>query len=188
DGNGENPKVDASGELIDGRKFSDAEGFKKLLLADLDRFNAAFVEKLASFALRRAMSVDDRAVLQSLAKQSKAADYKLPAITKAGREYQLSEPMLPLEKHRQDITPISGLHHANGIGQAHVCADSWLTAAKLSMEGGAYHNTVSCDQIIAEVTSPKTRFSSLELSISAGVGQPNNASTLAWSRDGVPLP
>jgi hypothetical protein len=109
-------------------------------------------------------------------------------ITKAGRDYELSEPMKPLEKHRENMTPFSGLHHPGGIGQAHVCADSWLTAAKLSMEGGAYHNSVSCDQIISEVTSPKTRFSSLELSISAGVGQPNNACTLAWSRDGVPLP
>jgi hypothetical protein len=109
-------------------------------------------------------------------------------ITKAGKDYELSTPMLPLEKHRQNMTPISGLHHPGGIGQAHVCADTWLTGAKISMEGGAYHNTVSCDQLIADVTSPKTRFSSLELSISAGVGQPNNASTLAWSHDGVPLP
>src|SRR5436190_24113765 len=109
-------------------------------------------------------------------------------ITKSGRDYQLSEPLQPLEPHRQNITPISGLHHPGGIGQAHVCADTWLTAAKISMEGGAYHNSVSCDQVMAEVTSPKTRFSSLELSISAGVGQPNNTNTLAWSRDGVPLP
>jgi hypothetical protein len=109
-------------------------------------------------------------------------------ITSAGRDYQLSEPLKPLEKHRDNITPISGLHHPGGIGQAHVCADTWLTAARISMEGGAYKNTVSCDQLIAEVTSAKTRFGSLELSIAAGVGQPNNASTLAWSRDGVPLP
>jgi hypothetical protein len=109
-------------------------------------------------------------------------------ITKAGRDYELSEPLKPLEKHRAHITPISGLHHPNGIGQAHVCADSWLTAAKLSMEGGAYHNLVSADQVMAEVTSTKTRFPSLELSISAGVGQPNGATTLAWSRDGIPLP
>jgi hypothetical protein len=109
-------------------------------------------------------------------------------IQQAGRDYKFSEPMMPLEKHRQNITPISGLHHPGGIGQAHVCADTWLTAAKISQEGGAYHNTVSCDQLMAEVTAPQTRFSSLELSISAGVGQPNNACTLAWSRDGVPLP
>ena len=109
-------------------------------------------------------------------------------ITSAGREYQLSEPLKPLESHRGNITPISGLHHPGGIGQAHVCADTWLTGAKISQEGGAYKNSVSCDQLIAEITSAKTRFGSLELSIASGVGQPNNSSTLAWSRDGVPLP
>lgn len=109
-------------------------------------------------------------------------------ITTLGRDYQFSEPLRPLENHRQNITPISGLHHPNGIGQAHVCADTWLTAAKISMDGGVYRNSVSCDQLMAEVTSPKTRFSSLELSVAAGAGQPNNASTLAWSRNGVPLP
>ena len=109
-------------------------------------------------------------------------------ITSAGREYVMPEPMKPLARHRERITPISGLHHPNGIGQAHVCADTWLTAAKISQEGGAYKNTISADQVIAEVTSPKTRFASLELSISAGVGQPNNSTTLSFSRDGVPLP
>ena len=109
-------------------------------------------------------------------------------ITTTGHDYQLSEALKPLERHRLNITPFSGLHHPGAIGQAHVCADTWLTAAKISMEGGAYHNTISCDQLIAEVTSAKTRFSSLELSVAAGVGQPNNATTLAWSRDGVPLP
>jgi hypothetical protein len=109
-------------------------------------------------------------------------------ITKAGTDYVFPEPMKPLEKHRARITPISGLHHPNGIGQAHVCADTWLTAAKIGQDGGSYKNTVSCDQLIAEVTSPHTRFASLELSISAGVGQPNNSNTLSFSRDGIPLP
>jgi len=109
-------------------------------------------------------------------------------ITKAGADYELPEPMKPLEKHRALMTPISGLHHPNGIGQAHVCADTWLTAAKIGQDGGAYKNTVSADQAIAEVTSPQTRFASLELSISSGVGQPNNSNTLSFSRDGIPLP
>ena len=103
-------------------------------------------------------------------------------ITKAGREYELSEPLQPLERHRANMTPISGLHHPNGIGQAHECQKVWLTAAKVSQEGGAFRNTISCDQVMAEVTSPLTRFSSLELSISRG------PTTLAWSRDGIPLP
>jgi hypothetical protein len=97
--------------------------------------------------------------------------------------------MKPLEKHRANITPISGLHHPGGLGTAHVCGDLWLTAAKLSQEGGAYRNSVSCDQLMAEVTSPHTRFSSLELSVAGGTGAPGNVvNTLSWSRDGIPLP
>ena len=83
DGIGANPKVDASGELIDGRKFVDAAEFRRLLVEDLDKFNAAFIEKLATFALRRVMTVDDRDPLASLAKQSKAADYRLVAVVEA---------------------------------------------------------------------------------------------------------
>jgi hypothetical protein len=109
-------------------------------------------------------------------------------ITAAGADFTFPEPMKPLEKHRALITPISGLHHPGAIGQAHVCADTWLTGAKIEQGGGAYKNSVSCDQVIAEVTSPQTRFSSLELSISSGVGQPNNSNTLSFSRDGIPLP
>jgi hypothetical protein len=103
-------------------------------------------------------------------------------ISKTGPDYELSEPLKPLEKHRANITPISGLHHPNGIGQAHECGKIWLTAAKVSQEGGAFRNTISADQLMAEVTSKQTRFGSLELSISRG------ATTLAWSADGVPLP
>ena len=75
------------------------------------------------------------------------------------------------------------------MGQAHVCADTWLTGAKIDAQSARqYHNTISCDQLMAEVTSQHTRFASLELSIASGTGQPNNSTTLAFSRDGVPLP
>jgi hypothetical protein len=110
-------------------------------------------------------------------------------VTKAGRGYDFSPSLKPLEKHRDDLTLFSGLHHPNGLGQAHVCADTWLTGAKIDAQSARqYHNTISCDQLMAEVTSRHTRFASLELSISAGTGQPNNSCTLAFSRDGVPLP
>lgn len=83
DGQGDHPPVDASGTLPDGRAFADAQGFKKLLLEDLDSFNAAFVEKLAVFALRRTMTVSDRDRLAAIAQASQAADYRLPAIIEA---------------------------------------------------------------------------------------------------------
>jgi hypothetical protein len=110
-------------------------------------------------------------------------------VTKPGRGYELSPTLKPLEKLRDDFTVFSGLHHPNGLGQAHVCADTWLTGAKIDAQGARkYENTISCDQLMAQVAGTHTRFSSLELSISAGTGQPCNSTTLAFSRDGVPLP
>lgn len=101
-------------------------------------------------------------------------------IQQGGTNYELTGPMKSLEEHRQQITPISGLYHPHGIGQAHECDKIWLTSAKISQEGGAFRNTISADQMMAEVTSKHTRFPSLELAITGG--------TLAWSRDGIPLP
>lgn len=107
----------------------------------------------------------------------------------SGRDYELSPSLKPLEKHKNDFTVFSGLHHPNGLGQAHVCADTWLTGARIDAQSGRkYENSVSCDQIMAETVGRHTRFSSLELSISSGSGHPFGTNTLAFSRDGVPLP
>ena len=77
DGDGANPKVDAGGVLPDGRKFSDASELKRLLVGDTDKFASAFVEKLANYALRRAMTIDDRGALAAISTQAKTTDYKL---------------------------------------------------------------------------------------------------------------
>ncbi len=76
-GQGANPPVNASGALADGRSYDGPEAFKKLLLQDMDRFAEAFVEQLATFALRRAMTVDDRAAIRAIALEAKARDYQL---------------------------------------------------------------------------------------------------------------
>ena len=83
DGIGANPKVKASGKLPDGREYQTADDFKKLLLADLDAFNATFIEKLATYGLRRSMSFDDRDDLKAIAATSKAKDYRLRDIVEA---------------------------------------------------------------------------------------------------------
>lgn len=79
-GRGANPKVDPSGQLADGRKFANAQEFKQLLLDDIDSFNVAFIEKLATYALRRAISFEDREEILAIAKSSKDDDYKLRSI------------------------------------------------------------------------------------------------------------
>ncbi len=82
-GTGDDPVVDATGELPDGRRFTDAKEFRKLLLEDIDRFNVAFIEKLATYATRRPISFDDRASIQDIAKKGQAADYRVKDILEA---------------------------------------------------------------------------------------------------------
>ena len=70
-------------------------------------------------------------------------------ITAAGEDYAFSRTLKPLEKHRQSITPISGLHHPGGLGHHHNCQKIWLTGGQL---GPTDRNTISVDQRMAEVT------------------------------------
>jgi len=98
-------------------------------------------------------------------------------VTQAGADYKFSKSLMPLEKHRASITPISGLHHPHGLGHHHNCSSIWLTGGKI---GQSERNTISVDQLMAQVTAPQTRFSSLELS--------NQGHSLAYSADGVRLP
>jgi hypothetical protein len=101
-------------------------------------------------------------------------------IQKSGNDYEFTKPLAALEKHRADITPISGLHHPMVIGKHHNCERVWLTGANVPGDGGAFRNTVSADQLIAEAQGGSTRFQSLELAI--------EGTSLAWSRDGIQLP
>lgn len=83
EGTGKNPPVNPTGQLPDGRKYKTAEEFKQLLLADLDAFNAAFVEKLATYGLRRTMSFDDRRDLAAIAEAGRAKNYRLRDIVES---------------------------------------------------------------------------------------------------------
>ena len=82
-GTGANPKVDPSGQLPDGREFANAEEFKRLLLDDIDAFNVTFIEKLASYGLRRTITFEDHDEIAAIAAESKAADYQVRAIVEA---------------------------------------------------------------------------------------------------------
>ena len=101
-------------------------------------------------------------------------------IEKAGADYEFTKPLQSLERHRSEITPISGLHHPLVLGKHHNCEKVWLTGANVPGDGGAFRNTVSADQLMAEVQGVATRFSSLEIAIE-GV-------SLAWSKDGIQIP
>ena len=98
-------------------------------------------------------------------------------ITTPGKDYPFSRSLKPLEKHRQVITPISGLHHPGSLSQHHNCINIWLTGGNL---GPSDRNTISVDQKMAEITAQHTRISSMEVAITQD--------SLAWTADGVRLP
>lgn len=82
-GTGDNPPVNPSGTMPDGRAFSDAEQFKQLLLDDRDQFLRAFVEHLCTYGLRRVLTVDDREDIQSIVNEAKLKSYQLKDIVRA---------------------------------------------------------------------------------------------------------
>jgi hypothetical protein len=80
DGRGEDPLVDASGELPDGRRFADAAGFKRLLLADLDQVATALTRKLAAYAIRRPVTIDDHVAIAAIVERSRQRGHTLRAL------------------------------------------------------------------------------------------------------------
>jgi hypothetical protein len=98
-------------------------------------------------------------------------------ITAPGKDYQFSRSLKPLQKHREVITPISGLHHPGALSHHHNCISVWLTGGKL---GPSDRNTISVDQRMAEVTAKHTRYPSMEIALTGD--------SLGWTADGVRLP
>ena len=82
-GVGEDPLVDASGVMPDGRQFSDSVHFKQLLLEDRDKVARAFIEHLCTYALRRVLTVDDRDDLQLIEDEARQHDYRVKDILRA---------------------------------------------------------------------------------------------------------
>jgi hypothetical protein len=98
-------------------------------------------------------------------------------ITTPGKDYLFSRSLKPLEKHRDIITPISGLYHPGALSHHHNCISVWLTGGRL---GPADRNTISVDQKIASIAAEHTRYPSIEIALTQ--------ESLAWTADGVRLP
>ncbi len=79
-GHGGDPPVNAAGKLPDGRSYGNADEFKQLLAQDIDHFAEAFVEHLATYALRRVMTIDDAAQIKAITKASQPGDYRLRTV------------------------------------------------------------------------------------------------------------
>ena len=105
-----------------------------------------------------------------------------------GKGYQLSPTLQTLKNHHPDFSVLTGLGHPRCTG-GHSGADTWLTGADLrAVPGKEYSNSISVDQVIAEKVGQKTRFPSIEIGDMSGTGAALHSHTLAFDRNGTPLP
>jgi hypothetical protein len=82
-GVGEDPLVNPSGVLPDGRAFKDAEEFKQRLLEDRDKLARAFIEHLCTYSLRRVLAFDDQDGLRAIEAEAKKNQYRIKDIVRA---------------------------------------------------------------------------------------------------------
>ena len=82
-GTGDDPLVDASGVMPDGREFKDSAHFKQLLLEDRDQVARAFIEHLCTYALRRVLTVDDQDDITLIEAEAKKNQYRVKDMVRA---------------------------------------------------------------------------------------------------------
>ncbi len=96
----------------------------------------------------------------------------------AGRDYETTPYLEPLQPVREKFTVISGLQHPDVDG-GHAAEKSFLTGAAHPGQP-SFQNTISVDQYAAEQIGHQTRFGSLTLA--------TDRSSLSFTRSGVQIP
>ncbi len=97
---------------------------------------------------------------------------------KAGRDYEVTPYLEPLQQVRKKFTVMSGLMHPDVDG-GHSAEQSFLTGAAHPGQP-SFRNTISLDQYAAERMGHQTRVASLALSA--------NGAGLSYTRSGVRIP
>ncbi len=111
-----------------------------------------------------------------------------PDAKKTGPDWELSEGLKPLQRHKKDLTVVQGCSN-RFTNEAHWGSTFWLTGANRYAEPGqSFHNSISADQVAAAQFGRDTRFASLQLN-SADVASSGHGPglSLAWDPRGKPL-
>ena len=113
---------------------------------------------------------------------------------KAGKfsEIGLTEGLVPLKRHQDDMTMVANLTNL-GATDPHGGSVSYLTGANVAgTPGKRFHNSISCDQVLAQHIGQDTRYASLTLSAKEVDGGQNSGHgaglSLAWDDAGNPIP
>ncbi len=111
-----------------------------------------------------------------------------PDLKTTGTDYELPAGLASLKCHQKDITVIQNLTNRYS-NEGHWGSTSYLTGANRFAEPGqSFHNSISADQVAAEVFGKETRFTSLQLGCdnaeSSGHGP---GLSMAWNGQGKPI-
>lgn len=104
-----------------------------------------------------------------------------------GSDYTLTKSLAPLEPFRKDMSIVGGLSHPHlrsGL-VTHATADFYLNGID---QTHGYKTALSADQIYANTQLENTRFGSMVLSSTGGVGTPGRSNTLSYAPSGQPIP
>jgi len=111
-----------------------------------------------------------------------------PDLKQTGTDYMLPPGLVPLARHKADITVVQGLSN-KFANEAHWGSTFWLTGANRYAEPGqSMHNSISVDQVAALQFGKETRFASLQLN-SPDVNNSGHGPglSLAWDSRGKPV-
>ena len=141
----------------------------------------------ASPVIRTAATTPKRMVFLGIG-YGVTADRWYPDVKKTGDNLELPKLLRPLAKHSKDLSIIQNLMHQYSA-DGHAGSTFWLTGAnRYAIPGQSFHNTVSVDQVAAEVLGEKTRFTSIQLAAKDSKGDGHGPGhSLAWSQTGKPL-
>ncbi|MGC6448820.1 MAG: DUF1552 domain-containing protein [Rubripirellula sp.] len=119
------------------------------------------------------------------------ADRWYPKRESVGENYEFPAILKPLAKHKKDVMFIQNLMHQYSA-DGHSGSTFWLTGAnRYEIPGQSFHNTVSVDQVAAEVLGEQTRFTSIQLGASGAAGASGDGHgpglSLAWNQSGKPV-
>ena len=73
-------EVDASGELADGRKFTDVNGLRALLLADPDALARNLARQLSIYATGAGIRFSDRDAIEAIVTRTKPSQHGLRSL------------------------------------------------------------------------------------------------------------
>ena len=143
--------------------------------------------RFASAATKKVIGIPKRAVFMGIGfGVTKQTWY--PSLEDRGVDYQLTEGLTPLARHKKDFTVVQGCSN-NYSNEAHWGSTFWLTGAnRYSVPGQNMANSISADQVVAGQLGQETRFASIQLDSTDGKTSGHGPGlSLAWDKRGKPI-